>query len=101
MQMAQTTGSNNYIFFLRISEVNLVDVNFWLTKGGSKYEDIAPVDTSNQPPLAKVTLVKKSLSSGTSLCSHITMWVRKYTWDIAMFAAILSPGIRDVCTYSQ
>jgi len=29
------------------------------------------------------------------------MWATKFTWDIAMFVAILSPGIRDVCTYTN
>src|ERR1700683_2244509 len=35
----------------------------------------------------------------TSLCGHITMWVGKFTWDIAMFAAVAGCGNRDVCTY--
>jgi hypothetical protein len=35
----------------------------WLTEGGTKYEDIAPVDTSNQPPLTNEILVKKNLPS--------------------------------------
>jgi hypothetical protein len=49
----------------------------------------------------KYNIIVAGWCADTSLCSHITMWVRKSTWDIAMFAAILGPGIRDVCTYSR
>ena len=58
MQMVQTIGSDDYIFSYLGGKSGRC--KFLVNRRGSKYEDIVPVNTANQPPLAKVTLVKKA-----------------------------------------